>query len=409
MKTSTGAARSIFVSMGVLAALLLVLALDAWGMRQTLVRARGRTFDFDLVWVGSREWWEGRTPYTDAVARTIQRDYLGHTAQAGENEYRFVYPAFIALLLFPLPLLPFEWAVSLWLVALQAAAIGAVFLSLRALDYKPRPVVLGFILLDVVFLRYVWLNLLLAQLTLAVLVCLVGAGYLAQRGRSEWSGVVLALALFKPQLALIPTLGWLTIMVAQREWRALVAWSGTVGLLLVLPMLRTPAWVWGFWSQVSMYNNYNDPSSTLTVLTAGAPPFAATLVTALGAAVAGAGIVAYGWVRRAVFPTLALGALLTVLVVPLSWSYDLALLLMPWLAALAALGARPSRLASALMLLLIAVPLASWLINFVPDPLSPEALDKLALPLLVLAAWVYALREPAPLERPRAGGAVGIA
>jgi len=75
--------------------LALLLTLSAWIVERQLVSTRHTHFDF------------GRSPYTDAIMLDIQRHTLGHPAAPDENQYRFVYPAYLALILFPLPLLPF--------------------------------------------------------------------------------------------------------------------------------------------------------------------------------------------------------------------------------------------------------------------------------------------------------------
>ena len=365
---------------------------DGWVVHQALVQTRGTKFDFALVWIGAREWWQQRSPYRSEVTREIQEYILGHPAQPGENEYRFVYPAFVALVIFPLPLLPFELAVTIWLVLIQVFLFVSVGLLLHVLKWRPRALPFAFIVISILALRYFWLNVLLAQTTAFVLLLLTVTIWLAHHRKYEWSGIVLALTLFKPQLAILPMVFWIATIFFSRRWRALAAFCGMTLLLLVTPMLFVPNWLAEFLAQIQFYGIYNQPSATWTLVVAnfvGAP--VSTLLLALGAGAAGLFLV---WSARQ-NETLAFGfawaVTLTLLLVPLAWSYDFLVMLLPWLVCLNTLRPTARSGARIAVVLLAALP---WCVSMIALGMSAqdaELLDKWVVPPALLLAMGYCM------------------
>jgi hypothetical protein len=59
--------------------------------------------DFYAPWYGSRELLHGRSPYRPEVSDATQTFYYGHPLATGDrrDQHRFVYPAYLVLLLFP--------------------------------------------------------------------------------------------------------------------------------------------------------------------------------------------------------------------------------------------------------------------------------------------------------------------
>ncbi len=363
---------------------------DGWVVHQALVQTRGTKFDFALVWVGAREWWQLRSPYRSEVTREIQEYILGHPAQPGENEYRFVYPAFVALVIFPLPFLPFELAVTIWLVLIQVFLFVSVGLLLNVLHWRPRPPMFAFVIISILALRYFWLNVLLAQTTAFVLLLLTVTIWLAHHRKYEWSGIVLALTLFKPQLAILPMVFWLAAMCFQKRWRALAAFCGTMLLLLVTPMVYVPNWLSEFLAQIQFYGIYNQPTATWTLVVAtfvGAP--VSTLLLALGAGAACLFLVWYARQNEKLAFGFAWAVTLTLLFVPLAWSYDFLVMLLPWLVCLNALRQTSRPIARIAFVLLAALP---WWVSVIALGMSvqdAELLDKWVVPLVLLLAMGY--------------------
>jgi len=180
--------------------------------------------DWRIFMAGAQAWLEGRSPYGTLSAE--------HSAGA------FAYPptALTWMALF-LPL--GAWGYYLW-TALQ---LGGWWLVARR-DYRSQ----GALLVWTPFM----LNMYLGQNTLAVVLVVWAATRAKQR--SWWWGWALALAMTKPQVALVPLL-WLLWRdrQAQGRWRL---WAGIIvgTLVLALPPTLMQPDIWIDWiSSLSAY------------------------------------------------------------------------------------------------------------------------------------------------------------
>lgn len=117
------------------------LFVDGFALYGGLVQSKGTNFDFYLSWYGSREILQGHNPYSDTVTKQIQIGTLGHVAAPEENQYRFVYPAYLAFLILPFLPLPFALAVMVWIVFQQVLLVSALALTWQALGWRPAPCV----------------------------------------------------------------------------------------------------------------------------------------------------------------------------------------------------------------------------------------------------------------------------
>lgn len=139
-----------------------------------------------------------------------------------------VYPPYIAPLMVPLALLPYNAAYFLWL------AFNAVLLllSLRALETYAG--IRGKAAVVARFAVFLFLPVLVALLQgQTTIVVLAGwtLAFVALRGGSETvAGLALSVTLIKPQYAL----PWLIVLVLTRRWRALSAVTLVACLLIVL-------------------------------------------------------------------------------------------------------------------------------------------------------------------------------
>lgn len=339
-----------------------VLLTDVGAIQRNVMQPRGTSFDFYLVWRGTIEIGRGENPYTENVARQIQQGILGHLAAPNENQYYFVYPAYLALLLLPIVCLPFAESVILWLVLQQIFLVVAFGLTLHALDWRPSRLEMFGLAAGWIALRYTWITLILGQTTIVILLLLALAAYALKRRAMTLSAMVMALTTIKPQLALIPILGWLGMVITQRQWRAVTIFGFTCLTLFIAPFFVLGNW-WGDWLRtLTLYAGYNRVHTPLTWL-------ASFLIEPLAFALVAASVVlGLGYLRWIASHSqngvvlLSFGILLTLLVVPLPSVYDLTLALSPWMVCWYAL--KDSR---AMRSLLVALPILSWaMITIVP-------------------------------------------
>jgi hypothetical protein len=346
-------------------------ALDVWATA-SLARAMGPANDLFPRWFGTRAWLlEGLNPYAPAVDAGIRAAMGAAPGEAlGAFVFGFVYPGYVALLLAPLALLPFEVAAAIWLLLAQVATGGGAWLAWRAAGREtPAAPARATPALLVAFLFPASLfNLAFGQFAALVFAALAGAWYLIPRGaagagtrRAVLAGALLAVAAVKPSLALLPAAALLLWCVGHGRRAVLGGAALTFGLLVGSSLLLLPGWPADFWRSTLEYARVASATSAAGLVAGllgrltGAPesaqpaPGPAVAVAVLAAAVAGAGWAASP--RRA-GDALAGGVLLGAWLVPPLYEWNSILLLLPlvgWLRSLA--GGRALLPATAAVLL----------------------------------------------------------
>ena len=379
-------------------------------IEKVYVSERGSNADFYLVWRGADEIWQGNTPYTDEITREIQINLLGHTVEAGENEYRFVYPAYEAFVFLPFTALDYLPAYLHWLTFQPVLLFLALFLVIKPLSWELSPLSLAGLMLAGFSFRYFWIGMSLAQTSVFILALFALSGYLAWRGYDLWAALPLALATVKPQLAFFPILGWVVWMLARRQWRG-VLWAGGMGVALVaLPLPWIGFWLPGFYRQISTYWNYTGADSPLTLLIFFLLDNAArTAILVVGLL---AGVLYLIWLARRSkdwMPVLSASIVLTIALVPLSYVYDIVLLLLPWLYILHALSQLKGRKWRALQIATATIPLWSWGIILFLQPFfatqnwifNAAAIDKMLIPITLLMIFLFVEKQSQELRNVR--------
>jgi hypothetical protein len=237
-------------------------------------RPRGMLSDLYPRWLGARELLlHRRNPYSSEVTREIQAGYYGRALdpsrpQDPEDQQAFAYPVYVVFLLAPTVSLPFPlvqrgFGALLWLLA------GAsVLLWLRALRWRPRNATLAIFVILTLGSLPVAQAIKLQQLSLLVASLLAGSLAAVAGGYLVTSGVLLALATVKPQLAGLAVLwliGW-----TLRDWRGRqrLIWSFgcTMLALLIASQVVLPGWIGHFVIAVKDYQRYTHNVSVLELL-----------------------------------------------------------------------------------------------------------------------------------------------
>jgi hypothetical protein len=375
-------------------------ALDVWATA-SLARAMGPANDLFPRWFGTRAWLlEGLNPYAPAVDAGIRAAMGAAPGEAlGAFVFGFVYPGYVALMLAPLALLPFEVAAGIWLLLAQVATGGGAWLAWRAAgrELPPAAPARATPALLVAFLFPASLfNLAFGQFAALVFAALAGAWYLIPRAaagggphRAVLAGALVAVAAVKPSLALLPAAALLLWCVVHRRRAVLGGAAITFGLLVGSSLLLLPGWPADFWRSTLDYARVAGATSAaglaggLLGRLAGAPgagqpaPGPAVAVAVLAAAAAGAGWAASP--RRA-GDALAGGVLLGAWLVPPLYEWNSVLLLLPLLGWLRSLAGGRVLLPATAGLLLAGAATVPLLLRW---PNETRALW----PALVLAGW----------------------
>ncbi len=297
---------------------------------------RGNLSDLYPRWLGARELLlHHRDPYSLEITREIQSGYYGRPLDPGrpedpKDQQRFVYPVYVVFLMAPTIGLPFPAAQTCFRWLFVGLTLASVFLWLRVVRWRPALVLISILVILTFGSFAVVQGIKLQQLSLVVNGIMAASTAALVAGHFGLAGFLLALATFKPQLAL-PVAAWLVLWVAS-DWRVRrgFVWSFglTLAVLLGASEYLLPGWVGRFREAISAYREYTQGASSvlevLTTPTLGKIMVAATIVV----------VAAVGWrLRRIAHDSTAFSVMLalvlaaTVVIVPSFAPYNQLLLL----------------------------------------------------------------------------------
>lgn len=231
--------------------------------------------DFYPIWLTSRRWLhEGLDPYSPALTREIQVGLFGHSLDShipGDppTDYRrFAYPAYTDLLLWPVSEIPFRTLRPAWIALLAALLAVTVLFWSRALSWYPGGTWLGVAVL-LTLCSYPELEGFYAGQLGLLVGFLLAASFLALvRNRLVLSGILMALAMIKPQmvlLAIVYLLLWST-----QDWRGrkrlTLSFLATMFVLIATSLAVLPRWIQTWISVILGYPSYSTPPLASEVL-----------------------------------------------------------------------------------------------------------------------------------------------
>jgi len=225
--------------------------------------------DFLARWVGARYWIvEGVSPYDPEVSLAAQRLIYGRPADASQREdiAHFVYPLPAMLFFAPFALLPYTVARAAWMTLLEVGLAALALIGIRTAAWPiGQRLIIPLTLFSVLWYHGAR-SLIVGQFAVIEAVLLCGALLGISRGRDRLAGVLLALAIAKPQMAvlLIPfVVLWGS---SARRWR-LVAWTlGGVVLLMSVSLVLLPGWPAAWLRQMVDYPSYTELGSPVSIL-----------------------------------------------------------------------------------------------------------------------------------------------
>jgi hypothetical protein len=232
----------------------------------------GRTLgDLFSSWYGAKQLFlSGENPYGEKVSGEIQTAFYGTPSSTQpRDEQRFAYPVYVVFLLRPFVTLSFDQvqlifsifllvsiavSVVLWSKFMELKLGLAEFITLEALVLSCHPTV-----------QLVWIQ----QLSGFVILSLAASVFLFHRRQFLISGVFLALATLKPQMAVLPV-AWLCFISIThwKECRHLITgFLGSLTILVIAGNFLVRGWILDFVRAMQAYNRYARLNSVIGIFT----------------------------------------------------------------------------------------------------------------------------------------------
>ena len=236
---------------------------------------RGNLSDLYPGWLAARELLlHQRDPYSPEITVEIQTGYYGRPINGARpndptNQQAFAYPVYVAFLLAPSVKLPFSQVqlIFRWLLAGLTALSVVLWLHIIGLRLSWVPAIVVVLLVFGTF--PVVQGIKLQQLSLLVAALIAGSTFLLVKGRLTLAGILLALAMIKPQLTVLLA-AWLMLWAFSRlylRWKFAAAFVLTLAALMGAGELLLPGWIHEFYVAVLAYRKYAVSLSLLGELT----------------------------------------------------------------------------------------------------------------------------------------------
>jgi glycosyl transferase family 87 len=227
-------------------------------------KPRGNLSDLYPRWLGTKELLlNHRSPYSAEVSAEIMRGYWGRVLDPDKpndpkDENRFAYPLYVVFLLAPTVTLPFESVQRLFIVLAVALSVLSVWLWMRMLGDRGRASEVAVAAMLFLGSYPVVQALLLQQLALLVFGLITAACAAAGAGMFWAAGILLGVAMVKPQSA-IPIAAWLLFwsLAGWKDRKTLfISFATTMIALCAGASLLLPGWVGEWRAGASSYLGY---------------------------------------------------------------------------------------------------------------------------------------------------------
>ncbi|HUB19756.1 MAG TPA: glycosyltransferase 87 family protein [Acidobacteriaceae bacterium] len=215
----------------------------------------------DLVdeWVGVRDAFQGKDPYSATGMRDTQIAYYGRPLTPADNvdPQGFPYPATFVVLFAPLALLSWHAARLIFLISTIPLLLIGAWLCIRSVNLPlaaRRTTLIVFLYLC--SWPVMW-GLRLQQPTLIVAVLIFSASWLLSRERDVPAGIFMAVAAVKPQLVLPLLLWFLLWTLLRRRWGFSLAFLATTLIVLSVAERVMPGWFGHWLNELNGYRNFH--------------------------------------------------------------------------------------------------------------------------------------------------------
>ncbi len=172
-------------------------------------------------------------------------------------------PPWLAVVLMPLAILPYDAAVRVWVVFNLLAVNGVTWLIWRWTSESRRQPPIWLPLLGLGFYAAL-VMIAIGQISIIILLGLVACLAALRAGRDGWAGAALVLTLGKPQLVYLAVPVILIWALTQRRWRV---WAGLIGawlLTLIVATVLSPNWLTGYLTATGGHDFFTKLSATIS-------------------------------------------------------------------------------------------------------------------------------------------------
>ncbi|MEL6407445.1 MAG: hypothetical protein AAFR81_23945 [Chloroflexota bacterium] len=359
---------------------------------------------------GCSAFYEGLNPYdenvTSRIQATIQTYWTDYDPTDPRfDEHRFAYPAHTCLVLSPIFLIPYDIAVSPWIMfnLLLFMLLPIVFQRYIAHIHRtPVWQVIFIVTISLFFWRYSMVTLVLAQYVGWILLCLTGAIWALATQRNYWLALFLAGLTIRTGGAFFVIVILLYVLY-ERRYRVLAMLIGTMLALWVGTItIINDIWIFDFLNRLTEYTTYREDAAEWIPFRLGVP-----LGSMIAIFVAGAGfyILQNVWQENRqtrIVWSFAVIPLFVLLYLPQTNSYTLVYALTAVWVIGYALRAKPIGYA----VLMLVIALMPWLWQLWLLDILGEGIDQVLVPALMmgllLVAWQIGdvrLKEPLPENR----------
>ena len=215
-----------------------------WVNTRIIDSGQGGT-DFYPMWSAAHAWAaKGASPYSDAVARQIYRDFQGRDPVPASKaaQYTYLSPLYSMVFLAPVGVLDLNTARVVWMTLSEACLILVTFFALKLSGWKVSSFGAGFLLLFALAGYYGARTVVEGSFSAVGAALILGALLLIQGRRDMDAGLVLALA--TADLHMSALLVFFTFLWALSVRRRRIALGILIGVafLTVCTMVFMPDW-----------------------------------------------------------------------------------------------------------------------------------------------------------------------
>lgn len=222
-------------------AILIAVAVLALALNAVNLPFVGR--DFISFWTGAQALRAGHSPYDQAFQMAVQQANGWDVRTELFPFHPYVYPPWLAVLIWPLTWLPYRLALAVWLALNLVLAAVAVIVLLGLLRPRNRRTALPLAWLMLFLYLPVLHGLVVGQthLLLFFLMAIAVWGNATRHDRA--AGLALGLMSVKPQVGLVLAAAFGVYWLVQRRWRAVVSLIVTGLICAAISCVLVPNWI----------------------------------------------------------------------------------------------------------------------------------------------------------------------
>lgn len=231
------------------------------------------------AWNGSRAFlFEQVDPYSKTIMERTQLEVYGRAAREGENPYALDIPFPLLILFFPLAIISDPaWARAVWMSISEIGIITLVLLALRLTEWRPKGWFRVLLILFSLTSFYSIIAFLDSSLSILLTLAVVGALSLMRNQNDEAAGMLLAIASFKWEAALLLFIFVLIGAYLSHRWHVFAGYIMVWVVLGSVSYLLYPTWGWPYLRSVTANLRADDANTLSKYLSAWNPDSGANI------------------------------------------------------------------------------------------------------------------------------------